>query len=51
MMIEAQAWALNPWTGLTLYNFVPRVFMIRHPPELTPRARAIEQIKITHLGT
>jgi hypothetical protein len=23
MMIEAQAWALNTWTSLTLYNFEP----------------------------
>jgi hypothetical protein len=51
IMIDEQAWALNPWIGLTLYNFVPRVFMIRHPPELIPKAKAKEQAKTTHKGT
>ncbi len=40
IMMEEQVLALNPCSGLILYNFDPRVFMIRQPPGLAPESQS-----------
>src|SRR3954447_7483992 len=41
----------KPWGGRTSTTLVPRVLMIRQPPQYVPNAMAVAQLMTTHSGT
>src|SRR5437868_4306652 len=49
--IAAEVSAANPLIGRSLMIRCPIVFMTRHPPDAVPRAIAVAQAMITHVGT
>jgi len=50
ILIAAADSAQKPSTGLSFVTLDPMVFTIRHPPHMTPRASAVLQAILTHMG-